>query len=377
MKLRKTPTLLAVMIMLSVFNACGEKADDIDEDYQLEASGIDDIADTVDDEDIQADPAHKPVYNNPYTGNFTDIDMSVFEESDYAPEDIVGRWYEDGWSNGYYLELYGDGTWKFFGEKTECGYYTIEYSSFLLVQGYYDVDVGMAFLYRDNDGSSNLSIGSLSWAGNYKPRTKDVDVYFRPESESKPCEDLNSFYEQQYPYAWLEGTWYPVENDAESDYYEISANGIWNEVINAASIEIGNIELTGIGIYESEGANFGALKTFEYTGDGYLYINGEAYERFMATSDSSAPESATGTFLYYDIDKGDFSDRGFVFNSDWTFRSLPDTPSSEHGTFIFLGDYMLLYDKDGNQVHKFVQDSFSAERGYITGENLEDLYLQE
>ena len=61
-----------------------------------------------------------------------------------------------------------------------------------------------------------------------------------------------------------------------------------------------------------------------------------------------------GTWHYYDAEQGELSERGYVFNSDWTFRSLPDDPSGEQGTFIFVGDNLLLYDEDGNKVRQFL-----------------------
>nr|MCR5330381.1 hypothetical protein [Lachnospiraceae bacterium] len=73
---------------------------------------------------------YKPEFTVNLTGNFTDIDQSLFENSYYHPDQIVGRWYEDGWTNGYYLEVYGDGTWQYFGEETINGTYWLMNNSF-------------------------------------------------------------------------------------------------------------------------------------------------------------------------------------------------------------------------------------------------------
>ena len=221
---------------------------------------------------------------------------------------------------------------------------------------------------------------ALSWAGNYKPRTPGGNTYFSPASESGPCADLDAYYAQKYPYAWLEGDWLPVSDASGSHYYMMTATGTWSEIIGNAALEVGSIELTGIGRYVSEGANSESSVVFEYTGDGRLYIDGEPYERRSGNAPAGAPPAAAvGSFFYYDSSIGAYSDRGYEFREDWTFRSLPDSPSAERGTFLFLGDNMLLYDEDGNLLHKFIQDRYTAELGgiYDTENNVDIFRLDD
>ncbi len=317
---------------------------------------------------------YQPVFAGPVTGNFTDIDKNVFRDSDYSPENIVGRWYEDGWSNGYYFDIYGDGTWRFCGEETVCGIYTISYSTINLMDAFYGVNVGQIYMY-DDDGPV-LSFSAFHTGEMFiRARTLDGTLRCRRASESKLCSDLEDYYAKKYPYAWLKGDWYPVGNHSRKHCFEIGGDGRWGEIINNSAIEIGTVELTGPGSFKAEGANTGAVKTFKYTGDGYLYIDGEPYEKVAGSRFEIPSETLTGRFLYYDTAKDKYSDRGYVLNSDWTFRSLPDSASAEHGVFIVVGDYVNLYDESGRYIRQLFQDVYLAEGKelYVIGEN-ESLY---
>ncbi|MBP5330850.1 MAG: hypothetical protein J6Y89_03255, partial [Lachnospiraceae bacterium] len=100
--------------------------------------------------------------------------------------------------------------------------------------------------------------------------------------------------------------------------------------------------------------------SIEYPGDGYLYIKGIKYKKRTIDSDT-APDSMTGKWYYWDYDKNVITDKGIELFSDWTFKSLPDTPSSKHGTFIRLDDdYYPLFDDAGNYVTTLYQDMWTA-----------------
>ena len=85
------------------------------------------------------------------------------------------------------------------------------------------------------------------------------------------------------------------------------------------------------------------------------------------------PQGTAGTYMYRD------KDGGYTFYDDWTFESTQDSPFKERGSYIFIGDSLLLYDEDGYRIHAFYQSELMRTKfiHYITdyendvyGENL-------
>ena len=101
-----------------------------------------------------------------------------------------------------------------------------------------------------------------------------------------------------------------------------------------------------------------------------MYINGDKFERRIQDS-NLAPDGVVGTWRYHDHDTYGVSQRGYIFRSDWTFNSLPDT-SEEYGTFIFVGDNLLLYDSNGNRIHTFWQARGFDDKDYIQDDDPDD-----
>lgn len=92
-----------------------------------------------------------PVFMVEEFGNFKNIDKAVFETAEFKAKDLVGRWYEDGLLEGYYLELYGNGTWRYFGKVERNGTYWIQYSLIVLTESVYGVDVCQPSIFFDED----------------------------------------------------------------------------------------------------------------------------------------------------------------------------------------------------------------------------------
>ena len=210
------------------------------------------------------------------TGNFTDIDPEVFAHAYLSSDTLVGRWYEDGFTNGYYLEFYGDGTWRYYGERIMGGTYTLYNNSNVIADASTGEDLASFFVY--NDDGPKMSMGVYQpW--NFVTRTKTASVYFRREAQSSYCENLEAFYEERYPYAYLAGEWYPVGDNPALIHYNISVDLIYTliEVIDGreAGADAGQLVPIGDGIYEAINDSI----TVEESADGYLYINEEAFER--------------------------------------------------------------------------------------------------
>lgn len=164
----------------------------------------------------------KPAYDITISGNFQDIDERVFKNSDYAPDEVVGRWYEEGYTNGYCLEMYGDGTWQYFGEETRTGLYEIMNSSLTLIDGFYGVDIASVMPY-DADGKT-LSL----WTYALLPtRTRAEQVRFYPEEASTYLEDIEAYYDARYPNRYLTGFWFPVGDYLGDHYYVMEPSFLW------------------------------------------------------------------------------------------------------------------------------------------------------
>ncbi len=294
--------------------------------------------------------APHPIYEVTDFGNFEDIDKDVFETATFSADDFVGRWYEDGWLEGYYLELYGNGTWRYFGKDVRSGRYQIAYNLVTLEDSKYGIDVCMPMIfYQDDDNAYEMSLTPIG-PEVFETRT-DYDDYvcFWREDGSRHCDDLEAYYENKYPYKEMAGNWYPVGAASGRIYYKINAAAHWVYVESNSALEVGVLEENGNGSFTSEGGTWGKLKTFELKDDGYLYIDGEPYEK--VDNGDAPPSRSIGTFCY---DNGD----GYIFSDDWTFESVPGSSFNEHGTFMIIGTNVLLYDDDGYQLHVFYQDEF-------------------
>ena len=319
--------------------------DDYVEDNTDEDDNITDDFDDMDDEVV-----HHPVYEIENFGNFTEYDPEVFGASENGPEDVLGRWYENGILEGYYLELYGNGTWRYFSDEVISGSYEMWDNGLPdVTESYYGVKPFVFYLF-DDEKKPVLSL-SIYTPEIIKTRTPDDgNVYFYQEKDSKHCDDLDNYYAEKYPLAYLRGDWFPVGDDSGLNYYTITGAGTWSNVIGHEALDVGRLEDCGDGVFVSEGATFEELTLFELPGDGYLYIDGDAYEQ--RDFGSAPPSRILGEFQYEE------SDDGYIFYEDWTFDSRPGSSFDEHGTFMFLGSNLLLYDENGYRVHKFYQDEF-------------------
>ena len=322
------------------------------------------------------DSFYHPVYDFDGTGNFNDIDYSVWEKSSLDPKRYVGRWYEDGWTNGYYLELYGDGTWQYFGGEVLSGRYSVGYNDWITLEdGIYGVNVADCIITTDTGKGFSVTVYQEEL---FLTHTPPPTVGFTCERDSKACSDLNGYYREKYPYAGLQGKWYPVNDYSGSHYFEFGGEGNWGEIINNAALEVGLLTEKGDGSFYSYGGNTGVYRTFEFADDGYMYVDGEAYAK-RTTFGAERIADVVGTWHFWDMNLGDLSELGYVFYDDCTFESLPD--GKERGTFFFVGDNLLLYDENGYRIHKFYQNEFMAAMKSLHDDNpmdeLEDLYFEE
>ena len=229
-----------------------------------------------DDEDYVDDEGSEDSYVFETTGNFTDINPEVFEHAYISAKTLVGRWYEDGFTNGYYIEFYGDGTWRYYGEKNIGGTYELYNNSNTLQYSSTEDSIASFFIYDDDGDKMSMGVYDVQ---NFVTRTLSDPVYFRHEEQSSYCENLEAFYVERYPYSYLEGTWYPVGDDAGLIYYTISVDGIYSlwEVYEgeAGGVDAGQLKKTGDGTFDSINGRVTVVESDE----GYLYINGELYER--------------------------------------------------------------------------------------------------
>ena len=309
---------------------------------------------------------YKPVFVFKNTGNFTDIDYSksgFAGASNFSPDHIVGRWYEDGYTNGYYMELYGNATWQYFGEEVRNGYYEIQGNAVYLYDSLYGVSICQIYPYEDSSRGTILSVSAVPELFKTRTDSDSEAVHFLRESNSSYCDDIEGCYIAKYPLAEMAGNWYPVGDHSDQYYFQLLKIGRWAEVIEHATLEIGTLNKTGEGKFTSEGANGHQTYSFEYPGDGYMYINGDKFERRIQDG-NLAPDGVVGTWRYHDQDTYGVSERGYIFRSDWT--------TEEYGTFIFVGDNLLLYDSNGNRIHTFWQARGFDDKDYIRDDDLDD-----
>ena len=244
------------------------------EPEQKPAENPEDNPAAIPDENDPSEPDDSYVFET--TGNFTDIDPEVFAHAYLSSDTLVGRWYEDGFTNGYYLEFYGDGTWRYYGERIMGGTYTLYNNSNVIADASTGEDLASFFVY--NDDGPKMSMGVYQpW--NFVTRTKTGGVYFRREAQSSYCENLESIYVDRYPYAYLAGDWYPVGDNPALIHYNISVDIIYTLIQRIdgrdAGADAGQLIPTGDGIFEAVNGSI----TVEESDDGYIYINGEAFER--------------------------------------------------------------------------------------------------
>lgn len=311
-------------------------------------SGNDQNKPETDSDDSQL--SRHPVFTVEEFGNFKEINTTVFEISNFPPEELVGRWYEDGWLEGYYLELYGNGTWRYYGEDERNGYYRITHSLFVLEESEFGVDVCQPMIFYDEDEKAYMMSVMPTGPEAFKTRTDPEDyVCFWREDYCRHCNDLDAYYVNKYPYKELAGDWYPVGDRSGKYYYSISAAAHWSYILGHGIQEVGVLEEAGDRSFTSEGATWGKLKTFKLADDGYLYIDEEAYEK--VDRGSLPPIRSLGTFCYE-------SGEGYTFYEDWTFESVPGSSFDEHGTYLFIGDNLLLYDDNGYRLHALYQDEY-------------------
>ena len=330
-----------------------EPADNPDDDPDEPAEPDDgpDVSEGVIEDFYHGEVPPNPVFVVEKFGNFKDYDKSVFETAQgFTAKDLVGRWYEDGLLEGYCLELYGNGTWKYFGPVERNGIYQISYGLIVLTESVYGVDVCQPSVFFDDDDNAwEMSLTPTGPEVLETHRDSDDYVLFVREDGCKHCDNLEAFYEKKYPYKDLAGDWYPVGDRSGKQYYNITANAHWSYISGHMALEVGVLESAGKGKFTSEGGTWGEISTFETGDDGYLYINGEPYEK--VEGGAAPPNRSLGTFCY---ENGD----GYTFYEDWSFESLPNSTFSESGTFMMIGSDVLLYDEDGNRIHVFYQDEF-------------------
>lgn len=303
---------------------------------------------------------YHPVYDFKGTGNFTDIKDGLWETGGYDPHEFVGKWYEDGFTNGYYIELYGDGTWQLFADTILKGYYDVWENGIVdFTEGGYGVPFGQGYIYESEDFGENIIALTLFGESMVNFRTPESPIKFVSTRRSSECDDLDSYYRTEYPFMDYQGTWYPLGETEAQNFYEILGSGNWaQEKGGQGMLEVGILEDIGGGKFTSVGANFGEEYLFEYPGDGYMYINGEPYE--LEEGEDKRYKYIVDTFLYYDDENDTYTDRGYEFFEDRTFNSLPGNEKEEHGIYFFLDDNLLLYDENGYRLHLFSQDIFIA-----------------
>ncbi|MCR5767549.1 MAG: hypothetical protein K6G45_03550 [Lachnospiraceae bacterium] len=91
------------------------------------------------------------------------------------------------------------------------------------------------------------------------------------EDGCRHCEDLETYYEEKYPYMDLAGNWFPVDDRSGKRYFQITAGAHWSDIRNHMALEVGVLEAAGKGKFTSEGGTWGEIITFEIRGDSELY----------------------------------------------------------------------------------------------------------
>lgn len=369
--MKKVILLIAMpMMIIAQLVSCMKDAKEYkEEEYLREVYKPENVGLAPKDED-----GYHPYYNFPGTGNFEDICELWYKNPDIKPEDHVGVWYENGFTNGYRLEIYGDATWQFFADKTYYGYCEFVPNGKLnLVDGKYGLNAGEVAAYPiDDEGGKGLTVQAF-YPEVFKGRNYDINISFVCEEKSTYCDDLDKFYSDMFPYSYLAGNWYPVGDYSAQNYFDIDVDGRWGEQIDGEGmLEIGLLEDQGDGKFYSKGGNWEEDYYFEFTDDGYMYCNEVQYERRDVSDETK--ELIIDKWHFYDIQKDCKSEAGYEFFEDGTFKTLTDNPN-ESGTYIFVGVNVILYDEDGVWLHAwYFPIDFARKKWLYMPELNEDLY---
>ena len=375
--------VIALLIpVVLTFSACGLFSDD----YGSAPSPAQVHADVVEEPTLSVEeaagygefPLH-PVFDFKGTGNFKDIDPNVWKSHpSYDPKNFVGKWYEDGFTNGYYLEMYGDGTWQLFTDTVLKGYYTVwENGLIIFEEGAYGITLGQADVRGAGadygDPSEPLTMYLSFYAESLTSfRAADGKVTLMRVWDSVYKDDIEDYYREVYPFTDQSGTWYLVGEEEAQNFFEIIASGNWGqEQDGQGMLEVGLLEDEVDGKYTCTGANWGEEYVFEFADDGYLYVNGEQYEKREGVD--LRYRYIVDKWYYYDEENKSYSG-AYEFFDDLTFKSLPDNPKKESGIYFYMDSNLLLYDYEGHRLHKFYQDIFFARRKTMIDENDKDLY---
>lgn len=290
-----------------------------------------------------------------YSGNesFDDIDYSVWEGSEYNAGDYVGRWYEEGFLNGYCLDIYGDGTWKLYAGDEIWGTLEAENMCVTFRDAQYGLNIMASSGSDEADMYMSVYINEIA-----KVRNLSSFVTFRREYDSYYCESLEDYYSEKYFGGKIAGRWEMADSGENNEFVVISEDGTWEYRTGNSALGVGMLEKTDENCYTTisgESARFGS---FEYVDDGHIYIDNVMYEKIVDAERAEAPSEIVGSWYYYNSEAGEYYNAGYVFNSDWTFETLPDNEVAERGFFIRIGDNILLYDTELNQIHQFYQNEF-------------------
>ncbi len=383
---KRTIKAATMVVTLVAVSGC-IPGDYSEEDFSYEEDVEEEIIDTDFEEDdisetgsvdsynyYDDDFIYKPVLDYTGNGNFEDITFD-FGDS-YYQADVVGRWYEDCFSNGYYIDIYGNGTWQYNGEKTINGTYDVGPSAMWLTDSMYGLDVIFAYYVREDD---MLYLAFVNEAV-VTPRMERVDSYsFCRLDACTECEDIEAYYAKADEMEAIAGKWIPESDELGNYAIKISAGGSWSEWKNGISNECGLLTDKGNGQYEASEANAGGTRYFEIK-DGHLYYDGYSYVvSGNKMGEGPAPIGVLGKWLLYNDATDETFDEGFILNKDWTFSQFEGEETIMTGRFIILDDKILFYDNDGNQVYVMRQDSF-LEGKYIStyDENYENVdYINE
>ncbi len=323
-------------------------------------------------------PVH-PIFDFKGTGNFKDIDSEVWKaHPSYDPKNFVGKWYEDGFTNGYYLEMYGDGTWQLFTDTVLKGYYTVwENGVINFEEGAYGITLGQADVrgagadYGDPSEPLTMYLSFyLDSLTNF--RATDGKVTLMRVWDSTYKEDIEDYYREMYPFTDQSGTWYSVGEEEAVNFFEIISSGNWGEEQEGQGmLEVGLLEEEVDGKYTCTGANWGDEYVFEFADDGYLYVNGKQYEK--REGEDLRYRYIVDKWDYYDEETGTYSG-AYEFFDDLTFKTLPGNPKQTSGVYFYLDENLLLYDYNGYQVDRFWQDINFARRKTMFDKDERDLW---
>ena len=365
--MKKIILIIAYSITALSFLACMGIGKKENEEYLDNYYKPENVGQAPKDED-----GHVPYFNFQGPGNFTDIDEIWYKNPKNTPDQYVGVWYEDGFTNGYRLEIYGNATWQFFGEETVCGYCEFPPNGQVwLVDAKYGISAQHLNTCFDEElGVTVLDIDNL--VDLIPARNKTSDITMVREADSKYCDDLEAYYKQKFPGEFMKGFWYPVGDYSALNFFEFTADMHWGEQIDGRGmLEVGLLEDIGDGKYFGIGANGEEEYYFEFPGDGYMYHNGIQFEK--RDNSFETLELLIDKYRLYDYETNTMTEGGYEFFEDGTFKTLTDDPN-EHGTYIYVYDYLILYDDNGVLLHNWYFNVFSARHKIIDIEDYDQLY---